>query len=212
MVEPALRPGISKSIFLFLGFLFFLSPVIMAQGEPRNQRNQRDHQEPGDTLILDAGQSEELIDTSYHDPKKAVVYSAVLPGLGQIYNKKVWKVPIIYAGFGTFVYFIDRNTRYYKDLKAKLLDSDYELKYFDNDYDYTDDQLTTGKDTYKRWQELSIIGIAGWYALQIIDASVDAYMFDWDVGTDLSLRVEPAGIYTPELSHNALGMRACFTF
>lgn len=154
----------------------------------------------------------EIKDISLKDPKKASLYSAILPGAGQFYNEKYWKVPIVYAGFGTLIYFIDRNTKYYKDLKQGLIDyPDIDLKYFDNSL--TEDQLTRGKDIYKRYREMSYIFTAGFYILQIIDATVDAHLFNWDVGPDISLRLEPATIGAPYTSYNnTFGVRACLSF
>lgn len=121
-------------------------------------------------------------------------------------------MPIVYAGFGTFVYFIDRNSRYYKDLKQKLIDPDYEMQYFDGDF--SQDQLNRGKDLYKRWRDLSIIGTAGFYVFQIIDATVDAYLFDWDVGDNITLRVEPSSspLLNPIFPLNSFGLSACISF
>ncbi len=187
---------------LFLLLMILLPHKINGQEEP-----------PGDSVIHPVDTTIKTpTDTSFHSPRKAVIYSAMLPGLGQIYNKKIWKVPVIYAGFGTFVYFISRNDRYYKDLKQALIDfPDYELKYFDpGDYSY--DQIERAKDGYKRYKELSIIGTVGFYVLQIIDASVDAYLFNWDVSEDISLHIEPAPIYTPYTYSNSFGLRACLSF
>jgi len=145
------------------------------------------------------------------DPQKAALYSAVLPGAGQYYNEKYWKMPIVYVGFGTLIYFIDRNTKYYKDLKGGLIDfPDHDLKYFDNNLTY--EQIERGKDIFKRYRDMSYIFTAGFYVLQIIDATVDAYLFDWDVGEDISLRMEPASIYTPVTPYNSFGVRACISF
>ncbi len=192
-----------RNSFLFI-ILFVISGVY-SYGDLQAQVRQN-----SDTLILDNGKAEILLDTTFHDPKKATMYSAILPGLGQIYNKKVWKVPVIYVGFGTLVYFIDRNHRYYLDLKEALIDPDYVLKYFEKEY--TNEQLTTGKDTYKRWRDMSIIGTFGFYILQILDASVDAYLYNWDVGEDISLRIQPTNIPGPFLASSTFGLSASISF
>ena len=175
----------------------------------------RNNPRKGDTLAISAEESATVVDTLAHDPHKAALYSAILPGLGQIYNKKYWKVPIIYAGFGTLIYFIDHNNRYYKDLKQGLIHygdtiNPYTLKYFN--FVLTEEQLKNGKDIYKRWRDLSIILTGGFYILQIIDATVDAYLFDWDVGEDISLRIEPAPVFSPGAPPNTFGLRACLSF
>lgn len=201
------RKATAKILLLKIPFLLVLFVFLNTNPGLSQEIN-----EAGDTLIIDQGQTEPAPDTLGRDPKKAAIYSAILPGLGQIYNQKYWKLPIVYAGFGTFIYFIDRNSRYYNDLRQKLIDPDYELKYFEGDF--TDDQLTRGKDLYKRWRDLSIIGTGAFYILQIIDATVDAYLFDWDVGEDISLRIEPAATpsINPVIPANSFGISACLSF
>ncbi|MEA3478109.1 MAG: DUF5683 domain-containing protein [Bacteroidota bacterium] len=129
-----------------------------------------------------------------HSPRKASIMSAVLPGLGQAYNKKYWKIPIIYAGLGAFAYFIaSNNSEYqkYKDAYNYVISGD--TTWTDNDYakKYTADQLQQSKDYYKRNKELSMILGCLWYILQIVDASVDAHFFEYDVTDDLSIRIDP---------------------
>ncbi|MCB8994528.1 MAG: hypothetical protein H6538_02855 [Bacteroidales bacterium] len=157
-------------------------------------------------------------DSAYHSPKKASVYSAVLPGLGQIYNKKYWKVPIVYAGFGTFAFFIHYNQKGYikwRDGYLHALDDDptNDLKY---DFPLTLDQIERTKNSYKRFRDLSIIGTGAFYILQIIDATVDAYLFDWSVSDDISLRIEPSVIPAPSLfpvpATNTFALKASLSF
>lgn len=129
-----------------------------------------------------------------HSPTKAAIFSAVLPGLGQGYNKKYWKIPIVYAGFGLLTYFIVSNTSEYKKYKeAYTYVAEGDSGYIDNDYvgKYDEQQLLDGKDYHRRNMELSYIIAGLWYALNIIDASVDAHFFDYDVSDDLTLRVDP---------------------
>jgi len=194
------QAGKSFCIAVFLSLMIFLSFSVSAQ-QPGVQT---------DTLEAAPENVPVVHDTLAHNPHRAAIYSAVLPGLGQIYNRKYWKVPIIYAGFGTLVYFVDHNSRYYKDLKNLLIDSTYTSKYFH--YELTPDQIKSGKDIYKRWRDLSIILTGGLYVLQIIDATVDAYLFDWNVSEDISLRIEPAPVFIPVGTPCSFGVRACLTF
>ena len=143
-----------------------------------------------------------------HSPKKAAVYSAILPGLGQAYNKKYWKIPIIYAGFGTLGYFIGWNNGNYQTLKLAYSDLtdgnpdtdsylDLEAaKYYDLDNESERNQFENGlnkqKNYYRRNRDLLIISTVGFYALNIIDASVDAHLFDFDISEDLSFNWQPA--------------------
>ncbi len=133
------------------------------------------------------------IDKAIHSPKKATIFSAILPGLGQAYNKKYWKIPIIYAGVGACTYFFISNNKEYKVLKSELqfrfLQDSLSLnpKYAT----YSNENLTSLKNYYQRNRELSLIVGILIYALNIIDASVDAHLFSFDVSDDLTLNIQP---------------------
>jgi hypothetical protein len=143
-----------------------------------------------------------------HSPKKATIYSAVLPGLGQAYNKKYWKIPIIYAGFGTIGYFIGWNNGFYSTYKlaySDLTDDDpttdsyldlEATQYYDlddpTDFNNFKSGLSKQQDYYRRNRDLLIIGMVAFYGLNIIDASVDAHLFDFDISEDLTLNWQPA--------------------
>jgi len=145
-----------------------------------------------------------------HSPRKATIYSAVLPGLGQVYNKKYWKVPVIYLGFGTIAYFINWNNDNYQLFRRgyfDLIDDDPETQgYLEieavkrNNYDLNNpthfNNLRTAlmrqKDYFRRNRDLLFIGMVGFYGLNIIDASVDAHFFDFDISDDLTLKWEPS--------------------
>lgn len=134
-----------------------------------------------------------------HNPTKASIYSMVLPGLGQAYNKKYWKIPIVYAGFGVFYYFIQFNNKEYKAWRAAynhtLLDpddleppvNDYELYYGDRE-----NVLKDQKDYYRRNRDLTYILTSVWYLLNIVDATVDAHLFTWEVDENLSMKIGPS--------------------
>jgi len=143
-----------------------------------------------------------------HSPKRATIYSAILPGLGQAYNKKYWKIPIIYVGFGTIGYFIRWNNNYYNTYKLAysdladddpVTDSYLDLdatQYYDlenpTDYNNFKSGLSKQQDYYRRNRDLLIISMAGFYGLNLIDASVDAHLFDFDISEDLTLNWQPA--------------------
>jgi len=132
-----------------------------------------------------------------HSPKKATLYSTFLPGLGQIYNKKYWKLPIVYAGFGVTGYFAFSNRTEYLKYKEAYLCSEKE----NNEEGYTCDNPLTDKyntsdlksitDYYRRNMELSFILMGAWYILQILDATVDAHLYYWNVDDNPTLKVEP---------------------
>ena len=126
-----------------------------------------------------------------HSPTKAVVYSAILPGWGQAYNRKYWKLPIVYAGFGAVGYFIKTNHDAYVMYK-----NDYIL--LDEDPAAQTVSGITNQGTLKinitnsrRTRDLSIIGMLAWYGLVMIDANVDGHFYNYDVDEDLSLNLDP---------------------
>ena len=131
-----------------------------------------------------------------HEPKKATLYSAVLPGLGQAYNKKYWKIPIVYAGIGTIAFFLDMNNDGYRDYRQAYdyktgVNTDVSDEVIKIANRYSADNLITIRDSYRRSVELSWIVMAAWYGFNIIDATVDAHFFEYDIGDDLTLKVEP---------------------
>ena len=126
-------------------------------------------------------------------PKKAAIYSAVIPGSGQIYTKKYWKVPIIYGGLVTSAYFINDNNNQYKEYREAALLS-YETG--EDQLGYTYSELITLKDHYKRNREISYFSFVGVYILNIIDASVNAHLFHFDVSDDISLNIRPYSTFS----------------
>jgi len=151
-------------------------------------------------------------------PKKASIYAALFPGLGQIYNRKYWKLPIVYGGYAGLIYVLGWNNNQYKDffqgyriIAAHTSTADMKLeerKFLDNliknpsisldnpsTFKYISTQLKSGKDYYRRNRDLTIIGIAALHVLSIIDASVDANLFDFDISDDLSMRIEPMPVF-----------------
>ncbi len=125
-------------------------------------------------------------------PAKAAMLSATLPGLGQVYNRKYWKIPIIYAGFGTLAYFIDfNNTEYRKWREAWIARVDGNPNTVDDYPLYSTDRLEWLMNGYRRNLEVTYILTAALYLLNILDASVDAHLMNFDVGEDLSLGLEP---------------------
>lgn len=164
----------------------------------------------GQKLDIDTTQITEIpVDSvQVHSPKKATIYSAILPGLGQAYNKKYWKIPLIYAGFGTIGYFIGWNNGFYSTYKQAYSDFtdndpntnsylDIEAsKYYDLENPTDSLNFKTGlskqSEYYRRNRDLLIISMVGFYGLNIIDASVDAHLFDFDISEDLTLNWQPA--------------------
>lgn len=130
-------------------------------------------------------------------PAKAAFYSAILPGLGQAYNKKYWKIPIVIAAIGTGVYFYTNNdkeyNRYRDAYKSRLAGFKNDEFYFDvngnqlQEPRVTTDGLQRGQKFYKRNKELSLLITVGIYALNIIDANVDAHLMQYNIDENLTL-------------------------
>lgn len=135
------------------------------------------------------------------DPKKATWYAIVCPGLGQIYNRSYWKLPILYGGMMTFTYLIGWNGRMYNDYHDAyhdILDADPETNsylIFYPQYDGTQlwlqSTLKTKTNRYRRARDLSTFGLVAFYLVSVVDAFVDAHLYDFSVTDDLSMRIEP---------------------
>ena len=135
------------------------------------------------------------------DPKKATWYAIVCPGLGQIYNRSYWKLPILYGGMLTFTYLIRWNGGMYNDYHNAyhdILDSDPNTQSYLSlvpEYDGTQTWLKTTlkskTERYRRARDLSTFGMVALYLVSVVDAFVDAHLYDFTVTDDLTLRVEP---------------------
>ncbi len=164
-------------------------------------------------FILFSGKAEAQKDSLslLHSPRKAALLSAALPGAGQVYNKKYWKVPVIYAGFTALGYFVVTNNKDYR-----LYKNSYKLR-LDGDVAtvdefvgiYSDDDLSTLKNFYRRNRDLSVIGISLLYVLNIIDATVDAHLFHFNVSDELSMAIRP-GFATQNFNGPALSLNIYF--
>mgnify|MGYP006281863849 CR=1 FL=1 len=143
-----------------------------------------------------------------HSPTKAALLSAAMPGLGQVYNKKYWKIPILYAG-GAFVYYLydfySENYNEYNNAYAAFLNGRIDQYNGLN----TEEQLKAAKDFYRRYRDLNVIIMVGVYLVNIVDATVDAYLFNFDVSPELSLR--PTTLAT-EKYHHVPGISLTFRF
>ena len=134
-------------------------------------------------------------------PARAAFYSAVLPGLGQIYNKKYWKVPIVYGALAAGIYYYNHNNHLYHDYRDAYK---RRLAGFTDDEFYGDgpvpaisnDGLIRAQKSLKRNKELSILVTIGIYALNIIDANVDAHLLQYNLDENLTLG--------PELNYNEI--------
>ena len=138
------------------------------------------------------------------DPETATWLALAIPGGGQIYNRKFWKLPIVYGGFVGCLYAYNWNGQMYKDYRQAyldIMDSDPNTNsykdFFRPGYDYEankeylKDVFKKRKDRYRRWRDLSIFSFIGVYALSVIDAYVDAQLSNFDISEDIHLSIEP---------------------
>jgi len=117
--------------------------------------------------------------------------SAILPGLGQAYNKKFWKIPIIYTGLGGLGYMFTINQQQYNYFRKNLIAANDEDPNTMNTTRWDSQNLQTQKITYRKRRDIAIIGIAILYVLNIVDANVDAHLKTFDVSDDLSIQIDP---------------------
>jgi hypothetical protein len=126
-----------------------------------------------------------------YDPRKAALFAAILPGLGQVYNKKYWKLPLVYGGFiglGYGLNFYQKGYTKYRGELFNLLDTDPAQL---SKSGFTEDQLRTIVNRYRRERDYMMILMAGMYLLQIVDAHVDAHLKEFDLNPNLHVRVQP---------------------
>ncbi|MDG5799518.1 DUF5683 domain-containing protein [Marinilabiliaceae bacterium ANBcel2] len=189
-----------QTLLLIVVTLFFLPEYGNGQGADTS------------SVILPDQHIMDELDLGYqHSPHKATMYSAVLPGLGQIYNGKAWKVPILYAGIGGVAYAIHFNSKYYDKYRSAYRDflirdpgnTSYEefipptLSIDDVHGQYSEwfqRALDNKRRYYRRYRDISYIGMAAIYFVNIIDAAVDAHFYDFDISDDLTMRIEPSVI------------------
>ena len=123
------------------------------------------------------------------DPKKATMLSALLPGAGQVYNGKTWKVPILYAGILTDVYFIQYNHKRYERFRDALFALD---KGEPNQFPSLNRAaLVRNVDYWRQNRDLTLLLMLGIYALNLVDANVDAHLSGFDISEDLTLKIAP---------------------
>ena len=141
----------------------------------------------------------------YPDPGKSTVYSILFPGLGQIYNGEYWKIPIYWGAIAGGVFFYSTNKRNYERYKwiydqASSTDPDVEKP------PITAENALYYRDIYRRYRDYSILATALFYVVQIVDANVFAYMQDFEIDDDISLRVEPTVISPDYAQAPAMGL------
>ncbi|RED47547.1 DUF5683 domain-containing protein [Seonamhaeicola aphaedonensis] len=181
---------LNKSLILSVFALLFCFSVVAQEKEKKTKRKKLPKE-----IVIDTVLTREPINPL--SPAKAAFYSAILPGLGQAYNKKYWKIPLVYGALGTGIYFYSTNNkeynRYRDAYKRRLAGFTDDEFYFDsNGNQLSSPRVTTqglerGQKFYRRNKEISLLVTLGLYALNIIDANVDAHLLQYNVDENLSL-------------------------
>lgn len=196
--KTALKDLIQKfQLFRSLSLIFiFLFIVLVSSAQKIHNSNYEDS--------LPAAKVDSLI-KAQNSPRKAAIRSAIIPGWGQIYNKKYWKAPIVWGALGVTGYIFVDNLHTYQDLKFA-----YAAKYKttlnppdSSDYDQIKDQykpiglesLKAGRDQFRQYVDYAAVFFILFWALNVVDATVDAHLKAFDISPDLSLKVKP--MYNP---------------
>lgn len=174
--------GLSQRAIAFSLFIFLVIGNTFGQNDSDTIPGSYTQEE--DTIILTPSKAK--------DPKIATILSALLPGAGQAYNEKIWKVPIIYGGIITNAYFVEFNNRRYQKFKDALeivRDPTLGANPFPN---LNQDGIIRNVDYWRRNRDLCYLIFGVIYVLGIVDAQVDAHLSGFDVSDDLSWKIEPA--------------------
>lgn len=212
----------TPSPILILVILLFFHGVYAQETETDNQAA-----DSLGTALSEQGISVEDIrkteNTNPLAPSKAAFYSAVLPGLGQAYNRRYWKVPIVYAAIGTGIYAYSFNNGEYhrfrdafKRRRAGFTDDEfYDLNNSGvepGNPDFSDQALQDAQERYQRDRDLALLITIGLYALNIIDANVDAHLKQFNVDDDLGLDIRPYLEYNPITADPNYGLAVTVKF
>ena len=185
------------SILLFV-FFFLFATISMAQVDTLKKTEKKDSRKSSFHVLSKADSLRMIFKPN---PRKSALYSAICPGLGQIYNRKYWKAPLVYAAVGTVIYFIAINYSGYNSVRngiSRLEDSDpnnnrqpiivrnFDLKKYDlNGEDVT--HLLSVKKYFRQNLDISVLAGAIVYVLNIVDANVDANLYGFDVDEKLAI-------------------------
>jgi hypothetical protein len=186
---------VNKIVFISLSLLILGNSAVFSQKKTDTNLKAKDTVKSNDIDPL--------------TPAKAAFYSAILPGLGQAYNKKYWKIPIVYGAIGiSMYYYIDSNQKYhqYRDAYKRRLEG-----FYDDEFSYLDEsRLISAQKFYQRNRDLSALFVVGFYALNIIDANVDAALIQFNVNENLSFRPD---VYMNDVTLKAnLGLTFNYNF
>ena len=198
--------------------------------EKKNHMDMEELSAPVDTFLL-AAKSDSLLKLSQPKERfipnsnRSVWLAMAFPGAGQIYNRKYWKLPIVYGGFVGCAYALNWNNKMYKDYSQAyldIMDDDPNTKSYQDflplnssiagQEERFKEIFRKRKDVYRRQRDLSIFAFIGVYLLSIVDAYVDAELSDFDISNDIGLRVEPALFDNGHNKYNSVGLQCSLKF
>lgn len=184
-----MRTCAANLLFIALFSILFLDYSNVIAQKADSLARKRDTLSTDNEVHISSRDTAIAVKPKSHSAKKALLYSALLPGLGQAYNKKYWKMPIIYAGLGVMVYFIITNNRQYVAMQNALLTRS--SGGIDLYQQYSTTQLTTLRDQWHYNRDLSVVGATLVYALNLLDAEVDGQFFSFNMSDDISAHFTP---------------------
>ena len=197
---------------LFLIFFFFFNLTILFSQEEKLKKDDSLNTITAPDSIGGGKQYTQRILRLIEDPltpSKAAFYSAIIPGLGQVYIGKSWKVPVVYAAIGASLYYYDLNNKEmdkYRTAYKRRKNGFFDDEFLETDIPITTEQLLLGMDFHKNYRDISMILAAAAYMLNILDANVSAHLLQFNVNDDLS--VAPNLIFDPEMT----GLRLAIKF
>ncbi len=168
-------------------FLFFITTGAIAQQATVIKQDSLVVQQGPDTVLLKSY-------ATRYSPRKALLYAAILPGLGQVYNKKYWKLPLVYGAFGYMGYWAGRYQDGYKKYKVQLfynIENNLGENGLNPESGFSTSYLRTVTERFRRERDFMIILLGAMYVLQIVDAHVDAHLKEFDLNPDLQVSIEP---------------------
>lgn len=178
--------------------------LLFCWGIRETSAQQRVAGQSADTLRFDSLiQADKKVDFSKRfDPRKALLFSAVLPGMGQIYNKKYWKLPMVYGGIGAGIYVMNFYQVQYSRTRTELLNSLSTNTFPSNPSGLTEATLRRAVDFYRRKRDFTIVLLGIGYLLQIVDAHVDAHLKEFKYNPNLRVSL------APEVNHDPMTGRS----
>lgn len=180
-----------QSLFFILGCLIAVSVSAQKKNQPADSAAIIPI--AADTIVIESGKRVIDIDTyaQRFDPRKALFYAAIFPGAGQVYNRKYWKVPLVYGGFAIGIYSVNFYQDLYVRYKAQLFEIINDRSLTVSSRGYSEAQLRSIVNKSRRERDFWIILNGFWYLIQIVDAHVDAHLKEFELNPQLKVRLEP---------------------